>query len=115
MREVSKAVVQAFLKGESKKVGNTRTDGTDLFLHGHSIAFKFEGTVQVWMAGWHTSTTRERLNCLFSFLSSFGYEPCIKGVFQRNFVTYFQFTDGTSTPAGDDFFEAGRKRQEKVA
>ena len=100
MRKVSKTVVKAFLAGESKSMGNTRTDGTSLFLHGNMIAWKRdrslgETVIEVSTCGWNTSTTRERLNCLFSFLSSFGYESHVKRAFQRNFETYFEVVSPT--------------------
>lgn len=100
MRKVSKTVVKAFLKGESKKVGNTETNGNALFLHGNMIAWKRdrglgETVIEVSTCGWNTNTTRERLNCLFSFLSSFGYESHVKRAFQRNFETYFEVVSPT--------------------
>ena len=38
MRKVTKQVVAAFMQRKSRKVGNTQTDGTTLWLHGNAIA-----------------------------------------------------------------------------
>lgn len=66
MRKVTHEVVTAFKNHEKKRVGNTRTDGEYLFLHGHVIAYHLdEKTVQVSMAGHPTATTKERINGLF--------------------------------------------------
>lgn len=102
MRKVSETVVKAFLAGKEKRVGNTYTNGNALFLHGNMIGWKRdrglgETVIEVSTAGWNTGTTRERLNCLFSFLSSFGYESHVKRAFQRNFETYFEVI----TPTGE--------------
>ena len=35
MRKVTEQIKQAFEQGKSKKVGNTETDGTSVFLHGN--------------------------------------------------------------------------------
>ena len=63
MRKVTKNVVGAFVHNRAQANGNTSTDGTALFLHGNKIAEWVTGSiVRVTMAGWPTSTTRERLN-----------------------------------------------------
>ena len=63
MRKVTERVVKAFMQGKSLTVGNTITDGKNIFLHGNHIARKNSaGKVEVRNAGYGTSTTRERLN-----------------------------------------------------
>lgn len=62
MRNVTKQIAAAFRANKSKTVGNTRTDGNAVYLHGNKIIER-RGT-EVWarLAGWNTPTTRERLN-----------------------------------------------------
>lgn len=40
MRKVSEQIARAFLNGQAKSVGNSSTDGKQLFLHGNLIARK---------------------------------------------------------------------------
>mgnify|MGYP005838283939 CR=1 FL=1 len=42
MRKVTQQIKKAFEKGESLKVGNTRTDGKSVFLHGNEIVKRSE-------------------------------------------------------------------------
>ena len=37
MRKVTEQIKQAFERGEAKTVGNTRTDGNTVWLHGNAI------------------------------------------------------------------------------
>ena len=48
---------------ESKRIGNSYTDGTTLYLHDNAIA-KFDENGRLWItnAGWKSNTTKERLN-----------------------------------------------------
>lgn len=65
MRKITKGIVAAFMKGETKRIGNSHTDGKYLYLHGNAIAYhQCLGTIQITTAGWNTPTTRERLNGL---------------------------------------------------
>ncbi len=64
MRKVTEQVVSAFIAGDKRKVGNTHTDGTALFLHGNKIAEKIAGVLFISNAGWQSDTTKERLNGL---------------------------------------------------
>ena len=70
MRKVTQQIAQAFIDGEIKQVGNTRTDGKAVYLHGNKIAEKRDNTVSLTLAGWNTVTTRERLNGLLTALGS---------------------------------------------
>jgi hypothetical protein len=83
MRQVSKSVITAFLKGESKTVGNTSTNGVALFLHGNKIAKKDGNTLLISLCNWNTVTTRERLNSLLFLAPQHGYELQIKKIFQQ--------------------------------
>lgn len=63
MRKITKEIVAAFMNHEAKRIGNSHTDGTTLYLHGNAIArHRADGGVNVTTAGWNTVTTRERLN-----------------------------------------------------
>jgi len=64
-RVESTKVVKAFLNKTSAKGKRSHTDGTGLYLHGHKIAWHAEnGAIHATMAGWGTTTTRDRLNTL---------------------------------------------------
>ena len=68
MRKITKEVVGAFNRGESRKIGNTQSleyqYGVSLFLFGNRIALKNreDNELYVSLCGWDTVTTRERLN-----------------------------------------------------
>jgi hypothetical protein len=62
MRKVTKVITDAFFDRRSRKCGNTRTDGTTVWLFDNPIA-KWDGdTLLITLAGWDTATTRERLH-----------------------------------------------------
>lgn len=65
MRQITREIVAAFMNHETKKIGNSYTDGTTLYLHDNAIAcLNQDGTLEITTAGWNTPTTRERLNGL---------------------------------------------------
>lgn len=65
MRKITKEIIAAFLSRETKTTGNSRTDGTTLYLHDNAIAKHcLDGSMRITTAGWNTPTTRERLNGL---------------------------------------------------
>ena len=65
MRKITREIVSAFMRRETKTIGNSRTDGTTLYLHGNAIAKHcLDGSMKITTAGWNTPTTRERLNGL---------------------------------------------------
>ena len=78
MRKIEKEVVGAFVKGETKMLGNTmstldpRTHNLNLMLHGNRIATMSnrDGVKKLWVsnAGWPSRTTQSRLNALFRLL-----------------------------------------------
>jgi hypothetical protein len=90
-RKVTDTVVAAFLAGDTKKVGNTSTDGHSLFLHGNEIATRGKDGVFITDAGWATPTTRDRLNGL---LKALGVDV---GVFQKH-GTQMISRDGKEEP-----------------
>ncbi len=63
MRQVTERIAAAFASHETLRVGNTRTDGEHVWLHGNMIVKRAEdGQVLVSNAGWYSNTTRERLS-----------------------------------------------------
>jgi hypothetical protein len=81
MRKVTEQIKTAFEKGESLKVGNTRTDGTSVFLHGNEIIRRdVSGLVFATLAGWNTPTTRERVNGITGMgFHQIGFVACLDG------------------------------------
>lgn len=65
MRNITKSIVGAFLNRCPKSLGNTITNGNELFLHGNKIA-EFRNGNELWItnAHWFSTTTKERLNAL---------------------------------------------------
>jgi hypothetical protein len=62
MRKITEQVVGAFENYNIKKVGNTETDGTSLWLFGNKIAEHRADGIWITNAGWSSPTTKERLN-----------------------------------------------------
>lgn len=62
MRTVTKNIASAFHANKARTIGNTRTDGTAVWLHGNKIVERREDGVYATLAGWNTPTTRERVN-----------------------------------------------------
>lgn len=81
MRKVTEQIKQAFERGESKKVGNTETDGTSVFLHGNEIIRRdVSGLIFATLAGWNTPTTRERVNGITEMgFHQVNHEACLNG------------------------------------
>jgi hypothetical protein len=101
MRQVSKTVITAFLKGENKTVGNTKTDGNALFLHGNMIALKDDCFLRISFCGWNTVTTRDRLNSLLFLAPEYGYQMDITGVCQRDFTPCLFMASGSIREVDD--------------
>jgi len=74
MRIVTEQIVSAFLAGHARKIGNTHTDGSAIYLHGNKIAEKrfadprppgaSAWVIYITTAGWNTNTTKDRLRGL---------------------------------------------------
>jgi hypothetical protein len=63
MRDITWQIKYAFNNNEHKKIGNSETDGTSVWLHGNRIIYTDRlGRIWYTMAGWETRTTKERLN-----------------------------------------------------
>jgi len=64
MRKITQDIADAFNARKSMTrsgTGATSTDGEAIFLHGNKIVERREDGVFVTLAGWNTTTTRERL------------------------------------------------------
>ena len=81
MRKVTERIKKAFEQGTSLKIGNTRTDGTSVFLHGNEIIRRdINGLVFATLAGHNTRTTRERINGITDMgFHQVGFVACIDG------------------------------------
>lgn len=98
MRKVTQRITDAWRKGERLTVGNTRTDGFNIWLHGNCILRTADsGEIQISTAGWNTVTTRERLNGIL-YAAGLPYV----GVFQKRGNLYFG-SHGSSNPWDGDW------------
>ena len=81
MRKVTQQIKQAFEQGKSLKVGNTRTDGQTVWLHGNAIVKRDpDGLVRWSLAGWNSPTTRERVNGIANAgVHQVKFEPILNG------------------------------------
>lgn len=81
MRKVTQQIKQAFERRESKTIGNTKTDGNTVWLHGNAIVKRgFDGLVIASLAGWNTPTTRERVNGITGLgFHQKNFEPMLNG------------------------------------
>jgi len=86
MRVVTAQIMRAWSQGKSKKVGNTRTDGKNIWLYGNPIVRTVDGHVYISDGGWQTATTRERLN---GVLRTMGIKAHVS---QRDYALYFNDT-----------------------
>lgn len=63
MRAETSKITKAFINRRPARAARTSTDGAALYLHGHKIAWwGHDRSVSMTLAGWPTSTTRDRLN-----------------------------------------------------
>jgi len=83
MRVVTAQIMRAWSQGKSKKVGNTRTDGKNIWLYGNPIVRTVDGHVYISDGGHATATTRERLNGFLRHMNIRGY------VSQRDYTQYY--------------------------
>jgi len=92
MRKISKLAARAFIEGRNFRRDNTEVNvhatilgkRKEMRLHGNVIARQTgDQPLKITLAGWGTSTTRERLNTL---LTETGKR---EGVWQRNHKQYY--------------------------
>ena len=94
MRKVSREVITAFLKNETRKVGNTYTNRGFLYLYGNQIASNINGTIRIFDGGFATATTKERLNALLQLMNDSGnFETVADCIYQRNYQWFIQFNN----------------------
>ena len=81
MRKVTQQIKNAFEQGTSLKVGNTKTDGKTVWLHGNAIVKRDpDGLVRWSLARWIPPTTRERVNGIADAgVYQYKFEPVLKG------------------------------------
>lgn len=72
MRKETNAIMSAFIRGDRCSRARTTTDGNNVYLHGHRIAWREGGKVYGSLCGWGSVTTRERLNGLCVMLTGRG-------------------------------------------
>ena len=102
MRKISKQVVGAFLDGRSKSVANTWTDGQVLRLHGHVIAWRDRNKILISTCGYHTPTTKERLNALLELMrNTCRYKMNIYKIRQIDFSFVYMEPSGDVKPFRD--------------
>ena len=77
MRDVTRKITAAFFRGETLKIGNTRTNGRSIWLHDNKIVDDRPDGLYITNAGWKSNTTKERLNAISDV-----------NIVQRNFVWY---------------------------
>jgi hypothetical protein len=69
MRQETATIMRAFIRGIHKNAARTTTTGESVFLHRNRIAWRDEHrNYCLTLAGWGTTTTRERLNGLCELL-----------------------------------------------
>lgn len=98
MRKATEQIKKAFEQGKSKKVGNTETNGTSVFLHGNEIVRRDpSGLIFATLAGWNTSTTRERVNGITGMnFHQVNFCACLDGEPINENDWFVQCHDGTS-------------------
>ena len=81
MRKVTHQIKQAFESRQPLTVGNTRTDGNTVWLHGNAIIKRDASGFVIWsLAGWNTPTTRERVNGIVNAgVHQVNFEPVLNG------------------------------------
>lgn len=76
MRKETRKVCGAFIQGKPAKAARTTTDGANLYLHGHRIAWwdieqrNYSGKriLHICFCGYPSPTTKDRLNAVLYFL-----------------------------------------------
>lgn len=97
MRKETSKIMNAFYRGVPAKAARTHTDGQTVWLHNNRIAWRNEhGDICFTLAGWATTTTRERIN---GMLSTFGWGRW--GVSQRNHEQWLVHHAEKVTEIGD--------------
>jgi len=85
MRKITEKTAGAFVDHRAFSMGNTFTNGKELYLHGNLIAKWADDNevLTITLAGWNTPTTRERINGVLDLANidvrvvQRDYEPCL--------------------------------------
>lgn len=87
MRKVTQQIKSAFESRQPLSVGNTRTDGNTIWLHGNAIVKRDpDGLVRWSLAGWNTPTTRERVNGIVNAgVNQVNFEAILNGQIINSF------------------------------
>jgi len=97
MRRETQKIMNAFYRGLPARAARTHTDGQTVWLHNNTIAWRSnDNDISFCLAGWPTTTTRERINGL---LSTFGMGRW--GVSQRNHEQWLVHHAEKVTEIGD--------------
>jgi len=97
MRKVTREIIKSWARCECRTIGNTSTNGTAIFLHGHGIVWKTDDAdvIALTLAGWPTVTTRERLNGVLNFygidyrFAQRNFEPVL--ILERDVIEISEF------------------------
>jgi len=87
MKKIDKAIASALKAGQALKMGNTHTDGQNVWLFGNLIATKGDHIVTVNFCGWPTVTTKSRINAILGVLDVPSQFHIVKG--QLKFSTRY--------------------------
>ena len=96
MRRETQKIMNAFRGGYPARAARTHTDGQTVWLHNNRIAWRDNADIYFTLAGWPTTTTRERIN---GMLSTFGWGRW--GVSQRNHEQWLVHHAEKVTEIGD--------------
>ena len=97
MRRETQKIMNAFYRGLPARAARTHTDGQTVWLHNNTIAWRSnDNDISFCLAGWPTTTTRERINGL---LTTFGWGRW--GVSQRNHEQWLVHHAEKVTEIGD--------------
>ena len=97
MRRETQKIMNAFYRGLPARAARTHTDGQTVWLHNNTIAWRSnDNDISFCLAGWPTTTTRERINGL---LTTFGMGRW--GVSQRNHEQWLVHHAEKVTEIGD--------------
>ena len=97
MRRETQKIMTAFYRGLPARAARTHTDGQTVWLHNNTIAWRSnDNDISFCLAGWPTTTTRERINGL---LTTFGWGRW--GVSQRNHEQWLVHHAEKVTEIGD--------------
>ena len=99
MRQIEKQVVGAFVRGEYARKDNTESAGGHLYLHGNEIAYRDDaGNIEITHAGWHSRTTRSRLNAVLQLAEKKAR------VFIKDWTMHIE-RDGKVEPMYNEFYK----------